>query len=75
MIHPGTALHGTTSVGEGSVIGPHTTLTDVSVGSNSEVVHSHATGATIGDGVSVGPFSYLRPGTLLHDGSKVGRLR
>ena len=36
------------------------------------MVHSHATGATIGDGVSVGPFSYLRSGTLLHDGSKVG---
>jgi bifunctional UDP-N-acetylglucosamine pyrophosphorylase / glucosamine-1-phosphate N-acetyltransferase len=72
VIHPGTALHGTTRVGEGSVIGPHSTLTDVTVGSNSEVVHSHATGATIGDGVSVGPFSYLRPGTLLHDGSKVG---
>jgi bifunctional UDP-N-acetylglucosamine pyrophosphorylase/glucosamine-1-phosphate N-acetyltransferase len=72
LIHPGTALHGATSVGEGSVIGPHTTLTDVTVGSNSEVLHSHATGARIGDEVSIGPFSYLRPGTILHDGSKVG---
>ena len=72
VIHPGTALHGRTSVGEGSVIGPHTTLTDVVVGSNSEVVHSHATSSTIGNGVSIGPFSHLRPGTLLHDGSKVG---
>jgi bifunctional UDP-N-acetylglucosamine pyrophosphorylase/glucosamine-1-phosphate N-acetyltransferase len=72
IIHPGTALHGATSVGEGSIIGPHSTLTDTTVGAGSEVVHSHATGARIGDDVNVGPFSYLRPGTVLHDGSKVG---
>ncbi len=72
LIHPGCALYGTTSVGEGSVIGPHSTLTDVTVGSGSEVIHSCATGATIGDNVSVGPFAYLRPGTILHEASKVG---
>lgn len=72
LIEPGTALHGLTSVGEGSVIGPHTTLIDVSVGAGSRVVHSYATGATIGDGVSVGPFAYLRPGAVLHERSKAG---
>jgi bifunctional UDP-N-acetylglucosamine pyrophosphorylase/glucosamine-1-phosphate N-acetyltransferase len=72
LIEPGTALHGRTSVGDGSTIGPHTTLTDTAVGSESEVVHSYATGVTIGDRVSVGPFAYLRPGTVLHGGSKVG---
>jgi bifunctional UDP-N-acetylglucosamine pyrophosphorylase / glucosamine-1-phosphate N-acetyltransferase len=72
VIHPGSSLHGATSVGEGAVIGPHTTLTDVTVGAGAEVIHSHATAATIGNNVSVGPFSYLRPGTVLHDGSKVG---
>ncbi len=72
VIQPGCALHGATSVGEGSIIGPHTTLTDVTVGAGAEVVHSHATGATIGDGVSVGPFAYLRPGTILSRGSKAG---
>jgi bifunctional UDP-N-acetylglucosamine pyrophosphorylase / glucosamine-1-phosphate N-acetyltransferase len=72
LIEPGTALHGTTSVGEGSTIGPHTTLTDVTVGSESTVIHSFATGMTIGDHVSVGPFAYLRPGTVLREGSKAG---
>ena len=72
LIEPGTALHGSTVVGEGSTIGPHTTLTDTTVGRESDVVHSYATGATIGDHVSVGPFAYLRPGTVLHEGSKVG---
>ncbi len=72
LIEPGTALHGSTSVGEGSTIGPHTTLTDVTVGSESTVIHSSATGATVGDHVSVGPFAYLRPGTVLREGSKAG---
>ena len=72
LILPGTALHGTTSVGEGSVIGPHTTLTDVTVGAGSKVIQSYATGASIGDRVSVGPFTYLRPGTVLREGSKAG---
>jgi bifunctional UDP-N-acetylglucosamine pyrophosphorylase/glucosamine-1-phosphate N-acetyltransferase len=28
--------------------------------------------AAIGDDVNVGPFAYLRPGTVLHDGAKAG---
>ena len=32
LIEPGTRLHGATSVGDGSTIGPHTTLIDVTVG-------------------------------------------
>ncbi len=72
LIEPGTALHGTTSVGDGSTIGPHTTLTDVEVGEDSCLIHSYAVDATVGDRVNVGPFAYLRPGTVLRDGSKAG---
>ncbi len=72
QINPGCALHGSTRVGEGSVIGPHTTLIDVTVGSDSKVIQSYATGAEIGDRVSVGPFAYLRPGAVLREGSKAG---
>jgi bifunctional UDP-N-acetylglucosamine pyrophosphorylase/glucosamine-1-phosphate N-acetyltransferase len=36
------------------------------------VVRSHCHGATIGPNASVGPFSYLRPDTVLLAGSKVG---
>ena len=72
VIEPGTALHGATAVGEDSTIGPHTTLIDVTVGNGSTVIHSYATAVTIGDGVSVGPFAFLRPGTVLRDGAKAG---
>jgi bifunctional UDP-N-acetylglucosamine pyrophosphorylase / glucosamine-1-phosphate N-acetyltransferase len=72
LIQPGSALYGATSVGEGSVIGPHTTLIDAIVGAGSAVVHSYAIGAAIGDKVNVGPFAYLRPGAVLHEESKAG---
>ena len=36
------------------------------------VLHSHVHGARIEDRVSVGPFAYLRPGTILRAGSKAG---
>ncbi|MCV7074756.1 bifunctional UDP-N-acetylglucosamine diphosphorylase/glucosamine-1-phosphate N-acetyltransferase GlmU, partial [Mycobacterium szulgai] len=32
VIHPGTQLHGSTRIGGGCVVGPDTTLTDVTVG-------------------------------------------
>ena len=72
LIEPGSALYGRTSVGQGSVIGPHTTLIDVTVGERTNVVHSYAIGAEIGDKVSVGPFAYLRAGAVLREGSKAG---
>ena len=71
-IEPGTALHGKTELADNTTIGPHSTLTDVTVGENSKVIHSYVVGATIEAGVSVGPFAYLRPGTVLKDGSKAG---
>ena len=72
VIAPFTSLHGTTSIGDGSVVGPQTTLIDAQVGEGSKIPHSYVTGAVIGDRVSVGPFAYLRPGTVLRDGSKAG---
>jgi len=72
VIAPFTSLHGATAIGTGSTIGPSSTLTDATVGDESRVLHSYVTGAAIGDKVSVGPFAYLRPGTVLREGSKAG---
>ncbi len=69
---PGTSLEGATSVASGATIGPDTTLIDVEVGENATVVRTHGSLAVIGAGASVGPFAYLRPGTELGVGGKVG---
>jgi bifunctional UDP-N-acetylglucosamine pyrophosphorylase/glucosamine-1-phosphate N-acetyltransferase len=71
-ILPGTQLLGATVVGEDAVIGPDTTLKDCEVGAGARVVRTHGELAVIGDAASVGPFSYLRPGTRLGVQGKIG---
>ena len=72
VLHPGTQLLGATTVAAGAVVGPDTTLTDTEVGERAVVVRTHAQLAVVGPEVSVGPFAYLRPGTQLGRGAKVG---
>jgi bifunctional UDP-N-acetylglucosamine pyrophosphorylase/glucosamine-1-phosphate N-acetyltransferase len=72
VIEPNTQLRGGTVVGDHALIGPDATLTDVSVGPAASVVRTHGSGATIGAKASVGPFAYLRPGTVLGDKGKIG---
>jgi bifunctional UDP-N-acetylglucosamine pyrophosphorylase / glucosamine-1-phosphate N-acetyltransferase len=56
VVHPFTVLRGSTSVLRGAEIGPHVVAQD----------------AAIGPGATVGPFCYLRPGTVLGAHSKAG---
>ncbi|HLM06022.1 MAG TPA: bifunctional UDP-N-acetylglucosamine diphosphorylase/glucosamine-1-phosphate N-acetyltransferase GlmU [Blastococcus sp.] len=72
VLEPGTQLRGTTTVAAGAVVGPDTTLVDCQVDEGASVVRSHCLGAAIGPAATVGPFSYLRPGTRLARGAKVG---
>lgn len=69
---PSTRLHGFTSIGEGSVIGPDTDLTDIEVGSNVTISRTQGASSIIDSGASVGPFAYLRPGTHLGQDGKIG---
>jgi bifunctional UDP-N-acetylglucosamine pyrophosphorylase/glucosamine-1-phosphate N-acetyltransferase len=72
LIEPGVQLRGRTVVGEGAVIGPDTTLTDVVVGAGAKVIRTHGSESRIGAGASVGPFAYLRPGAVLGERGKIG---
>jgi bifunctional UDP-N-acetylglucosamine pyrophosphorylase / glucosamine-1-phosphate N-acetyltransferase len=72
VLLPGTHLEGRTKVAAGATIGPNSRLVDARVGEGAEVAYSVVLGADIGPDVSVGPFSYLRPGTHLERGAKAG---
>ncbi|GAA1688477.1 bifunctional UDP-N-acetylglucosamine diphosphorylase/glucosamine-1-phosphate N-acetyltransferase GlmU [Fodinicola feengrottensis] len=72
VLLPGVQLHGETSVAAGAEIGPDSTLTDTLVGPGAKVIRAHCMGARIGERVSVGPFAYLRPGTVLDTAAKIG---
>jgi bifunctional UDP-N-acetylglucosamine pyrophosphorylase/glucosamine-1-phosphate N-acetyltransferase len=69
---PGTQLHGATSIATGATVGPDTTLTDVEVGEGATVTRTQGTLAVIGAHASVGPFAYLRPGSVLGANGKIG---
>jgi bifunctional UDP-N-acetylglucosamine pyrophosphorylase / glucosamine-1-phosphate N-acetyltransferase len=71
-IEPNTHLRGATRVASGAVVGPDTSLIDTTVGEGAVVVRAHAVQADIGPGANVGPYAYLRPGTVLRDRAKVG---
>ncbi len=56
VIHPFTVIRGASRVASRAEVGPHAVLVD----------------ATVGQGALVGPFCYLRPGTVLEAGAKAG---
>ena len=72
VIEPGTVLRGSTSIGSGCTIGPNSTLVDAELGDNVTALHAYITTALVGDDVSIGPFAYLRPGTRIANGAKIG---
>jgi bifunctional UDP-N-acetylglucosamine pyrophosphorylase / glucosamine-1-phosphate N-acetyltransferase len=71
-ILPNTQLLGATVVGADAVVGPDTTLNGTEVGERAEVKRTEALLAVIGPDATVGPFSYLRPGTVLGAKGKIG---
>ncbi len=69
---PSVILMGATSIGEVSVIGPNTRLTDTVVGCGCTVDETVAVEAQIDDGATCGPRAYLRPAAHLCEGAKAG---
>ena len=69
---PGTHLKGITSVGRGSTIGPEVSIEDTQVGEDVSIIKAHISGSVIESESTVGPYSYIRPGTHLGAGGKIG---
>lgn len=72
VIEPGVTLKGHTVIGEDTVIGQHSEITDSQIGSNVKVKQSVIDDSTVGDNVKIGPFAQLRPGSHISDEVKVG---
>ncbi len=60
-------------IGEDTVIEPFSTIRGATrIGRGCTVRHSYLVDCELEDSASVGPFGYLRPGTLLRAGARVG---
>ena len=71
-ILPNTHILRATTIAEGATIGPDTSLVDCEVGEDAVIRRTDATLAVIGARATVGPYAYLRAGTVLGEGGKIG---
>jgi bifunctional UDP-N-acetylglucosamine pyrophosphorylase/glucosamine-1-phosphate N-acetyltransferase len=71
-LEPNVILRGATSIGDGSVIGAGSQLIDSTVGTGARVWASIIESSVIEDDATVGPFSHLRPGSVVGRGAEVG---
>ena len=72
VVLPCTIIFSNTKIGKNCVIGPNSRLEACTVGDDSRINASQCEFATIGNGVSVGPFSHLRPDTVVENGVHAG---
>ena len=70
-IGPATQLEGSTVVETGARVGPGCRLRDTTVGRGARVTHAVCESALIGPQATVGPFTYLPPGSRLAAGARV----
>ena len=69
---PGTHLLGDTAIGGGCEIGPNAVLRDMRVGDGCTIGGSTLEGSTLGDGVEVGAYCRVRPGSVIEAGAHLG---
>lgn len=69
---PFTFIRGRSTVATGARIGPHAEVDDSVVEANATVERSVVRSSHVGPDCSVGPFAYLRPGTVLERDARAG---
>lgn len=72
IIEPGVKLSGHSEIGEDTVVGQYTEITNSKIGDNVTIKHSVINEAMVDDYAIIGPFAQLRPGTDLGKKVKVG---
>ena len=71
-ILPFSVIQGKTVIGENCTIGPFARIIDSRVSDGASISNAVVIEAEVGEDVSVGPYAYLRTGTVLLEHSKVG---
>lgn len=72
VLLPGTILKGKTKIGKECSIGPFTLVEDSSIGNGCSVAYSHLSSSRILEKSSVGPFAYVRAGTVAGPRVRIG---
>ena len=72
VLYPGVILEGRTVVGSNCLLGPNTHVIDSTIGDDCRIIASMIEGSVVERGVTIGPYSHLRPGAHLKEEVRVG---
>ena len=72
LVEANVVLKGSTKVGQGSVLTNGTVLVDAEIGQNTVITSSMIEESTVADGVTVGPYAHIRPGSSLAQDVHIG---
>ena len=72
VVYPGVTIEGETVIGQDTVLYPGSRISDSTIGSGTTVQNSVLLQASVGDGTTIGPYAYLRPGSSVGNGCRVG---
>lgn len=72
VIGVGCTLRRGTRIGSRCLVGPCATLERAVVGDDVRIEHARLVDCRVENGATIGPFAYLRPGTVVRRGAKIG---
>ena len=72
VIYPGVFISNGVSIGKNCVIQGTSFIKNSQIGDNCEISYSYVNGAVINKNVKIGPFSHIRPDSVLKDNVRVG---
>ena len=71
-ILPNTHLEGISKIGKNCTIGPNASVSNSVIGNNTAIVSSTVNQSQIDNNVAIGPYSHIRPKTLVMSNVKIG---
>ena len=72
VIEANSHIRGFSKISDNCIIGPNTFLENTSIKKNSKVVNTTIFNSEIMDNVNIGPYTHIRPGSIISSNSKVG---
>ncbi|MBA7695308.1 Bifunctional protein GlmU [subsurface metagenome] len=72
IIEPPCFIKGKTRIGKNSTVGPFCQVTDTDIGEGTRINASVILGSVIGNNNNIGPYSYIRAGTVTGSNVKIG---
>lgn len=72
VVYPGNVLEGSTVIGEDCILYPNNRIVNSTIGNGVQLQASVILDSRIEDGTTVGPYAYLRPGSIIGKGVRIG---